>query len=323
MVVRVLVDTDMGWDDCCALCFLACHPNVEIVGVCVNGCGASYLDSAVDCALRCLGMLAQTHVPVGIGLEKPLSYQHTYPDAFKIAMDKTRWLLPERPAIDMQSADVVLCAALKQYPDLIYLSLGGFSNLCASLRDHHVSALPQRIVAMGGAVSVPGNIASLANDTRVDNHVAEWNLFIDPLAADEVMQMVAQYGTTLMLAPLDICHQAPLTQLFIDQLQNATNDQPVVDFVSHLLQRRLNSANAAQKSEYLYDLLTAWLAIADDCHIERRYGTMSVISQTDQNPCNLGKLCFVPDAHSQCGFYDFCQIDTFRRDFINSLACAI
>ncbi len=40
---KVIVNTDMGWDDVLSILYLMKHPAIEIVGVAVTGCGETNL----------------------------------------------------------------------------------------------------------------------------------------------------------------------------------------------------------------------------------------------------------------------------------------
>ena len=321
MRLPVFIDSDMGWDDLCALCFLGCHPAVEIVGLAVHGCGVAYSDTAIDCAQKCLSMLSLSHVPIGTGLAKPLSYNHQYPKDFR---DETYYftklLPPARAKTTLIPADTLLCDTLAQFPDLVYLSLGGFSNLCHALRRHKTRALPKKIVAMGGAVHVAGNIPSLYPNFSHDNLSAEWNIFVDPVAANEVMQTAAQHAIPLALVPLDICHQAPLSVQFVDTILKARGTKPALAFVQRFLQYWENYAAQKSSPEYLYDALAAWLVLSHPSQSTFCRGQLSIVSSSSSPPSELGKLLFTPDANSLSGYYQSCDAAQFHQDFIHTLS---
>jgi inosine-uridine nucleoside N-ribohydrolase len=67
---------------------------------------------------------------------------------------------------------------------------------------------------MGGAVDVPGNVGPESGDT-IPNYVAEWNLWVDPHAAD----IVFTSGIRIVMVPLDATNQVPQTQDFLDSLE--------------------------------------------------------------------------------------------------------
>ncbi len=63
------------------------------------------------------------------------------------------------------------------------LALGPLTNLAEALeRDRSIAANIREIVIMGGAVRVPGNLQD-GGVFHTNNSTAEWNMFVDPLAA--------------------------------------------------------------------------------------------------------------------------------------------
>ena len=83
-----------------------------------------------------------------------------------------------------------------------------------------------RLVIMGGAIGVPGNISP----------VAEFNIFVDPHAADVVFRA----GLPITLVPLDVTTRVRLTR---DFLQHAGQGPatPLMSAVHDLTQQALHS----------------------------------------------------------------------------------
>jgi purine nucleosidase/pyrimidine-specific ribonucleoside hydrolase len=89
---------------------------------------------------------------------------------------------------------------------MVFVS-GNHTNLAEALRLE--PSIAQKILAvhiMGGAVHAPGNIQS--DWPAIDNRVAEWNIWVDPRAAQEVFTA----GLQLHLTPLDATKQVVWTQ---------------------------------------------------------------------------------------------------------------
>ena len=59
---------------------------------------------------------------------------------------------------------------------------------------------------MGGSIYAPGNIRDLLPDSA--NLVAEWNVYADPIAAQEVFES----GLEIFLVPLDATNQVTITR---------------------------------------------------------------------------------------------------------------
>ena len=104
------------------------------------------------------------------------------------------------------------------------VALGPLTNLAeALLATPSLADKIARIVIMGGALRVAGNIREL--NPRIENSFAEWNIFCDPYAADVVFQS----GAPITLVPLDATNQAPLSDAFVQRLASgpANAGQPV------------------------------------------------------------------------------------------------
>jgi pyrimidine-specific ribonucleoside hydrolase len=120
---------------------------------------------------------------------------------------------PLRPAAQ-QSAAVLLAEQITEAPQPVTIvALGPLTNLAeALLAQPALAGRIARIVIMGGAWRVPGNIQALS--PKIDNPHAEWNIFCDPYAADVVLRC----GAPITLVPLDATDQVPLTDDLVQRL---------------------------------------------------------------------------------------------------------
>jgi purine nucleosidase len=101
--------------------------------------------------------------------------------------------LPDSPG----AVSVIVDAARRHERELTIVALGPLTNLALALKEDAVAVgRVGRIVAMGGAVDVPGNVTP----------TAEFNMFVDPEAAHRVLAA----GLPLELVPLDATRQAVL-----------------------------------------------------------------------------------------------------------------
>jgi len=100
---------------------------------------------------------------------------------------------------------------------------------------------------MGGALHVPGNMGA-----PTGNAVAEWNVYVDPHAA----QVVVDAGLDVSFVSLDGTNQVPVTPAFAQRAHEAAR-QPAGDVLI-----RLFDANPfmADGSYFLWDPLAAELA---------------------------------------------------------------
>jgi len=105
----------------------------------------------------------------------------------------------------LQAVQRLLQVVQRYGRDLTMIALGPLTNIARAIQ--LAPALMQqlgRLVIMGGAIGVPGNVSP----------VAEFNIFVDPHAADVVFRA----GLPITLVPLDVTTQVRLTR---DSLQHA------------------------------------------------------------------------------------------------------
>jgi pyrimidine-specific ribonucleoside hydrolase len=201
----VVVDTDMGLDDALALLYLGSRNDVAIRAVTVVGDGLVHYRAGVRHVRELLTLTGQPDVPVACGGERPLQGRNAFPDEWRSTADDLYGLelpAPVGRGTDL-SATELLAAALDGTTDL--LTLGPYTNVAAALReDPELATRVPAVVSMAGAVDVPGN---------APGGVAEYNVWVDPLAAKEVLAAVP-----VTLVPLDATNAVPITSFFVDVL---------------------------------------------------------------------------------------------------------
>ncbi len=104
--------------------------------------------------------------------------------------------------------------------------LGPLTNIAELFRLYpELIAKIEKLFIMGGAVDVPGNLKVIEG-----NHVAEWNIFADPTAAEEVFRT----GLPLYLIALDGTDQTPLTLEYYEYVERNRNT-PMAHLFYHML----------------------------------------------------------------------------------------
>jgi len=93
---------------------------------------------------------------------------------------------------------------------VVLFSIGPLTNVAQAMQQHPgIVDRIERIVIIGGAENVPGNITP-SGFKRVENHTAEWNIYCDPYAA----AVVIASGTPTTLVPLDVTNTVPRREIF-------------------------------------------------------------------------------------------------------------
>jgi len=146
---------------------------------------------------------------------------------------------------------------------VVLIALGPLTNVAEALQ-----AAPgiidniEMIVIMGGAVDVPGNLQVPGFET--DNTTAEWNIYIDPLAAS----IVFESGAPITLVSLDVTNHAPVTMAFYERLAGDRTTPPA-DFAYRVFSNVQAFIEAG--GYYFWDPLTAGIAVDGSlCTAEER-----------------------------------------------------
>jgi pyrimidine-specific ribonucleoside hydrolase len=248
----LLVDTDVAPDDLVALAFLLQSPAVEVAAITVSGTGEAHCAGGVDVVLRLLERLEAPTIPVACGRETPLGGTHAFPDAWRAGADSGSDLdLPATARQPFDGTAVELIAETAAAVDeLRILTLGPLTNLADAMRSEPTLAERiESVYAMGGALFAPGNVAF---GGPAENQVAEWNIYVDPLAA----QTVIASGAVVRLISLDGTNQVPVTTEYAERvLRDATS--PAAKLMAELFAEH---AFMTDGSYFLWDPLAAALA---------------------------------------------------------------
>lgn len=291
---KVIIDTDMGWDDVLAILYLMKKPTVDIAGITVTGCGETNLEWGVKIA-QALSALYHQLIPVAAGTDKPLKYHFVFPQGLKddmnTMMGRLDSLYPENPVVvEQRPAWQFLVEKVNQTNDQItILSLGGFTNLAKMLEvDPDINVSPKcEIVAMAGAVDVEGNIALLNSAQPAwdqgplyrNNHTAEWNVFVDPLAA----KIVFDSDIPLTLIPLDVCNYVVLNSDYAELIHGK---DPIASLAKEILVKKTTTHDEGIPVPIFDPLAAAFMAngLTDYASINEYLDVIIQVSEKD-NRC--------------------------------------
>jgi len=204
-----VLDVDPGIDDALALLLAWGSPELDVLALTVVAGNAPLADTARNAA-RLVAMRRPARLPqMALGAAAPLRRalvtadpEHHGRDGLGDAPD---WppvaSLPASPS----AAETLVALARAHAERLTLIALGPLTNLALALRlDAAALRRIGRVVMMGGAVDVRGNVTP---DT-------EFNIYVDPDAAREVFDA----GLQVDLVPLDATRQ---TTIHRDQLHVA------------------------------------------------------------------------------------------------------
>ena len=129
------------------------------------------------------------------------------------------------------------------------IAMGPLTNIALALeKEPGIVDKIAEIAVMGGAVEVPGNVGNPY--VGIDNTAAEWNFYLDPHAAEQVMAS----GVAIRLMPLDATGALPVTPEFVDRVRTRPRDQ-TSDLLLSLLEAVREGIDAGWY--YFWDVLAA------------------------------------------------------------------
>lgn len=213
----IIIDTDAGSDDFLAIAFLLSHPSVHIDAITIAN-GLAHVDAGARNLTRLVEVSGRTNLPVFAGRPTPLRGSAEFPGEWrKNADDLPGVKLPvgSRQPSPKRAADFLIEFLKDQKHRVRILALGPLTNLAEALqREPSIAQSIQEIVIMGGAIQVPGNLGD-GGVFKTNNKTAEWNIFVDPLAARIVFRSLIP----ILLVPLDATNKVPIDIAFLREFQ--------------------------------------------------------------------------------------------------------
>ncbi|KKX55586.1 nucleoside hydrolase [Brevibacillus borstelensis] len=198
---KIILDVDTGIDDALAISYAVHSPALEVLGI-TTTFGNITVEEATRNTVQILEFLGYSQIPVYAGAKRPL---------FRELKEKAKLfhgenglgnieLPPPQTPVQKQEASAFMIEQARRHPGkLTIVTVGSMTNLAKAIRDEpEMTALVERVVVMGGAVTVPGNRTP----------VAEANICADPEAAE----LVFQSGIPVTMVGLDVTMQTLLTR---------------------------------------------------------------------------------------------------------------
>lgn len=218
---KIIIDTDAGHDDVLAMMLLIKSRRFDILGI-TTVAGNSAIENATRNTAFTLGLLKSRQIPIFSGNAKPLKRKLIQAVVHgKSGLD----------GVDTSKAKFTLTGdAYRQIIQMIrsaphqvtILTLGPLTNIArAFIADPKSPSLVKRIIIMGGAINVCGN----------KNRVAEFNMFVDPEAADIVFKAPVKK----IVIPIDICNDIPLFISDFNRLKGSYLHRPIVNMMKHFI----------------------------------------------------------------------------------------
>ena len=210
MLEHVIIDTDPGIDDALAILLAFHSPELQISAI-TTVSGNVPVEVGTQNVFRLMSLIPPSlQFPVAMGAYRPLQKKPVYAtgfhgddglgglDRFRDNTGSPRYPVSSMTLSSRNAADEILYQLAATPQPLTIIALGPLTNIAAAIKkDKETMATAKRIVLMGGAIGVSGNITP----------AAEYNIYVDPHAAS----IVFNAGIPLTMVGLDVTNQVKLT----------------------------------------------------------------------------------------------------------------
>lgn len=245
LLPKIIIDTDAGHDDVLAMMLLIKSRRFDILGI-TTVAGNSIIENATRNTAFTLDLLSRRDIPIFSGSAKPLKRKlitavvHGKSGLDGVDTSKTKFALTN-------DAYIQIIKRIRSNPhEVTLLTLGPLTNIArAFTSDPLLPSLVKEIVIMGGAIDVCGN----------KNRVAEFNMFVDPEAAD----IVFRSKTRKTLIPLDPCNKIVLFLSDFERLKDSNLYLPIRNMMKQFI-KGIEKYEGI-KVALVYDVLTAYYLI--------------------------------------------------------------
>lgn len=212
----VLMDHDGGVDDYLATVLLMTMEHIQPLGIVVTPADC-YIQPAVSATRKILDLMGQSHIPVAESTVRGINPFPTLYRRDSLVVDHLP-ILNERdeiqtPLVAEPGQEFMVRSLLGADRPVTLMVTGPLTTVATALdRAPEIETKIEKIVWMGGALNVPGNVEQSLEPGQDGS--AEWNVYWDALAANRVWQS----QIPLILCPLDLTNTVPVTSEFIRQL---------------------------------------------------------------------------------------------------------
>lgn len=298
--MNYIIDTDPGHDDAMAI-MLAIKSGLNILAI-TTVSGNSTIENTTRNARYILNLLNKNDIPVYSGSDKPLKR-----DLIKAVVHGESGLEGIDPTNDANltnNAVEKILTTIKENNDVSLITLGPLTNIAkAIIQEPDTISRVKEIIIMGGAIDVPGN----------KNRVAEFNIFVDPEAAE----IVFNFPIKKTLVPLDACNQVKLS---LEDFKKIKGDltNPLVLMAKHYINNISNDEGT--RAALMYDPLTVYYLINPSACIIRQFDILIETKGELTRGMTVADLRKKPDKINPVNVVMNIDSDKFKTDFITYLS---
>lgn len=257
----VFFDHDGGIDDFVSLILLLSLKNVRLTGISIVN-GDCLIEEAVETTSRILHKFGRTDVGIAKGCAEAV---HPFPYAWRekssLANQLNDLAFPSDTKCNnltsLEASEFMTQKIMAETEKSTLLMTGPASNVAKAIKIHpEIKNKIERIVWMAGAIDHSGNVSQPSY-----NGSAEWNVFWDPISAQELIRS----GIPLILFPIDVCSHVPVDTSFMSKLEMLAGEHEMCQLVYRLYQ-----IVHLHENYYMWDVLpSAYLGMEDLMEIKK------------------------------------------------------
>ncbi len=248
----VLMDHDGGVDDYLATMLLMTMEGVQTLGIVVTPADC-YVEPAIGAPRKILDLMGCSHIPVA---ESTVRGINPFPRIYR----RDSFIVDHLPILNQNETiktpllaetgqDFMVRVLLEASEKVTLMVTGPFTTVAAAL-DHspEIEAKIKRIIWMGGALNVTGNVEKSLEAGQDGS--AEWNAYWDPISVARVWET----QIPIIMCPLDLTNNVPVTSELVYKMGRQRH-YPLSDLAGQCY------ALVIPQDYYFWDVLaTAYLA---------------------------------------------------------------
>jgi pyrimidine-specific ribonucleoside hydrolase len=299
---KIIIDTDPGHDDALAI-MLAVKSNLFEIKAITTMAGNSTIENTTRNARYILQLLNREDIPIYSGASKPLNRELI--KAVVHGKSGLDGIDPTNEANITNNAVEKIIEIVKDNPHQITLvTLGPLTNIAqAILQAPETMKNVKEIITMGGAIKVPGN----------KNRVAEFNIFVDPEAAD----VMVRFPVKKTFVPLDACNHVQLSLEDFEKIENENLRGPIIKMIKPYINNI--EKDIGIKAALMYDPLTVYFLINPNSSIKKDYNLVIETKGEHTSGMTVVELRKVNDCISNVTVVERINEKEFKKDFISFL----
>lgn len=317
----VIIDCDPGADDVFALLWLLINHKfsdvaMEVIGITTVGGNVS-ADKTYANAIRMCEFVGATEIPVWKDHRQIVAQDAAHIHGNDGIGNLSAMLPPvELPATEKDSVDMIIEAIHTHGKELVLLVTGPMTNIAlAEEREPGILKQCKKIIAMGGAVNIHGNITP----------VAEFNVFYDAQSAAKVFKAT----DNILLAPLDITTSMVFTAEDMENCFKHINHSTKQEFARELTKFTIGTnmmfrETAYEKGFFVHDAHTVGLLLYPHLYsgtfhqvnVETKWEFTTGETVVDtRNHARVSSNCFVATSFNKPLFLEALSEDLKKFDF--------